>query len=136
MTTTPSCSPARRSPGKICSTRIPGSCARATPTGAGTSYFHAGPEGLPGNDDGGTLSAWYVFAALGLYPDCPGSGRFALARPSFERVAIELDPSFYAGEQLEIAASGAEQWTLDGEPLPGAAIDRARLTAGGRLETP
>jgi predicted alpha-1,2-mannosidase len=100
------------------------------------SYFDAGPEGLPGNDDGGTLSAWYVFAALGLYPDCPGTGRYALARPGFDRVGIALDPAFFEGEQFELAVTGAERWTLDGEPLPAATIDRAQLTAGGRLETP
>jgi predicted alpha-1,2-mannosidase len=113
-------------------THVPGEEQRSIAAVAqAMSYFDAGPEGLPGNDDGGTLSAWYVFAALGLYPDCPGTGRFALARPRFDRAAIVLEEG-----QFELAATGAETWLLDGEPLPTAAIDRAQLTAGGRLETP
>jgi predicted alpha-1,2-mannosidase len=100
------------------------------------SWFDATPAGLPGNDDGGTMSAWYVFAAMGLYPDCPGSERFSLARPAFDRVGIRLDASVFEGEYLEIATTDAEGWTLDGESLDGAAITRAQLRAGGRIETP
>ena len=35
-------------------------------------YFKNAPEGIPGNDDTGTMSAWAVFNMIGLYPDCPG----------------------------------------------------------------
>ena len=35
-------------------------------------YFGTGPDGLPGNDDAGTLSAWFVFSAMGFYPVTPG----------------------------------------------------------------
>jgi predicted alpha-1,2-mannosidase len=100
------------------------------------SHFDASPAGLPGNDDGGTMSAWYVFAAMGLYPDCPGSERFSLARPAFDRVGISLDASVFEGEYLELAVGSTDAWTLDGEPLEGAAITRTQLRAGGRIETP
>jgi len=36
------------------------------------TVYGVGPSGLPGNDDLGTLSAWYVFAAIGLFPQTPG----------------------------------------------------------------
>jgi len=48
------------------------------------------PDGYPGNDDLGTLSAWYVFAALGLYPELPGSGTLAISSPLFRRAEIRL----------------------------------------------
>ena len=35
-------------------------------------YFTTAPDGIPGNDDTGTMSAWAVFSMMGLYPDCPG----------------------------------------------------------------
>jgi putative alpha-1,2-mannosidase len=44
-----------------------------------TSYDQ-GPAGLPGNDDSGTMSAFYVFASLGLYP-VPGTDLYALGSP-------------------------------------------------------
>lgn len=46
------------------------------------------PDGLCGNEDCGQLSAWYIFAAMGYYPVCPGSGTYATCSPTFESVAI------------------------------------------------
>jgi predicted alpha-1,2-mannosidase len=46
-------------------------------------------DGLDGNDDGGTLSAWYVFSALGLYP-VAGSDRYELGAPLFEKAEVRL----------------------------------------------
>jgi len=52
--------------------------------------YDASPAGYPGNDDLGTLSAWYVFGALGLYPEVPGVGVLALGSPLFARTEIRL----------------------------------------------
>ena len=38
-------------------------------------YFKNAPDGIPGNDDTGTMSAWLVFNMMGFYPDCPGFRR-------------------------------------------------------------
>ncbi len=53
-------------------------------------YYGTGHDGLPGNDDTGTLSAWYVFSALGFYPDVPDAGDYALGTPLFERATLSL----------------------------------------------
>jgi len=45
-------------------------------------------EGLDGNDDGGTLSAWYLFQSIGLYP-VAGTSTYALSSPIFERTEID-----------------------------------------------
>ena len=47
------------------------------------------PDGLPGNDDTGTMSTWAVFSMMGLYPDCPGQPYYTLTTPRFDRVEIE-----------------------------------------------
>jgi predicted alpha-1,2-mannosidase len=52
--------------------------------------YRAGPDGYPGNDDLGTLSAWYVFSALGLYPEVPGVGVLATGSPLFGRAEVRL----------------------------------------------
>jgi len=52
--------------------------------------YDTSPSGYPGNDDLGTLSAWYVFGALGLYPEVPGVGVLAISSPLFGRAAIRL----------------------------------------------
>lgn len=51
------------------------------------------PGGIPGNDDLGTLSAWYVWAALGLYPAVPGVGGFTLSTPLFPRITPSSRPT-------------------------------------------
>jgi predicted alpha-1,2-mannosidase len=54
------------------------------------TLYDTSPDGYPGNDDLGTLSAWYVFGALGLYPEVPGVGVLAIGSPLFARAEIRL----------------------------------------------
>ena len=54
------------------------------------SLYSTRPGGWPGNDDLGTMSAWYVFGALGLYPEVPGVGLLAIASPMFGRASIAM----------------------------------------------
>jgi predicted alpha-1,2-mannosidase len=51
-------------------------------------HFTNTPNGIPGNDDTGTMSAWAVFSMIGLYPDCPGEPYYTLTTPVFDRVEI------------------------------------------------
>jgi predicted alpha-1,2-mannosidase len=64
--------------------------------------YSTSPAGYPGNDDLGTLSSWYVFSALGLYPAVPGVGMLALGSPLFARASIALPHR----RRLLIGASG------------------------------
>ncbi|MCS7479246.1 GH92 family glycosyl hydrolase [Umezawaea endophytica] len=50
--------------------------------------YKTGPAGLPGNDDLGTMSAWYVFAALGVYPQTPSRAELLLSSPVFPKTWI------------------------------------------------
>lgn len=53
-------------------------------------WFDDRPTGLSGDEDGGALCAWYVFAAMGFYPVNPASGEYALSSPIFKRISISL----------------------------------------------
>jgi len=60
------------------------------------------PGGLPGNDDLGQLSSWYVFAALGLYPASPGAPYLVLGSPLFPAATLHL-----SGRDVTITGAGA-----------------------------
>ena len=51
-------------------------------------HYKNAPDGIPGNDDTGTMSAWAVFSMMGFYPDCPGEPYYTLTTPVFDKVSI------------------------------------------------
>jgi predicted alpha-1,2-mannosidase len=55
------------------------------------NLYDTAPGGLPGNDDCGQMSAWYIFSALGFYPVCPGSNEYVLGSPSITEAALNLE---------------------------------------------
>ncbi|KRE48458.1 GH92 family glycosyl hydrolase [Paenibacillus sp. Soil724D2] len=67
--------------------------------------FHDGPAGLIGNNDLGAGSAWFVLAALGMYPSIPGIGGFSMNGPLFEETIINLG----ACKQIKIIGHGASE---------------------------
>ena len=73
-----------------------------------TQLFTNAPNGFPGNDDGGAISSWLVFADIGLYPDIPGVGGFVIGSPLFTSVTVNLA----GGHTIQINAPNA----ADGNP--------------------
>ena len=55
-----------------------------------STAYDGSAAGLPGNDDGGTLSAWYVWASIGLYPDA-GQRVVFIGSPLFNQTSITVD---------------------------------------------
>ena len=55
-----------------------------------TELFSNKPEAYPGNDDLGQMSSWYIFSALGMYPELPGSDVLVLGSPLFSKAVIHL----------------------------------------------
>jgi predicted alpha-1,2-mannosidase len=89
------------------------------------------PDGLAGNDDGGTLGAWYVLSALGVYP-IPGSDRWILGAPRFPSARVIVD-----GRELAITREGQGPGVLaielDGVAVSGPTIDHAALARAHTL---
>ncbi|MFN1835667.1 GH92 family glycosyl hydrolase [Balneola sp. MJW-20] len=48
-------------------------------------------DGLPGNDDAGQMSAWYLFSAIGFYPVAPGADWYAIGSPNIRSATINLE---------------------------------------------
>ena len=102
-------------------------------------HFRATPDGIPGNDDTGTMSAWAVFSMMGLYPDVPGVPEYALTAPTFDRITIRLDSSWYGSDRLIIegaprdAKSYVKGIRFNGKPLKRHRISHEILRQGGVL---
>ncbi len=92
------------------------------------------PEGVAGNDDGGTLGSWYVLAALGVYP-VAGSDRWILGTPRFSQARVRV-----GDHELVVTADGLSEKAiyvqsieLDGTPVEGAELTHAQLLAASTL---
>ncbi|MBL1084188.1 GH92 family glycosyl hydrolase [Streptomyces actinomycinicus] len=95
------------------------------------------PGGIPGNDDLGAMSAWYVFSALGMYPQVPSRSELVLASPLFERIEIDRPH----GNDISVHATGAaaDAPYVRSLEVDGRSSDRPWLPAsfvrdGGRLD--
>ena len=109
----------------------------ATVVRAAQALFTNAPGGVTGNDDLGTMSAWYLFSAVGLYPAVPGTGELLVHPPRFEVVEMDLG----GGKVLRIEAPGAdgggvqyvEGLALDGKPRDKVWVDWGQIKGGGTL---
>lgn len=111
-----------------------------------TWQFGTGPGGLPGNDDSGGLSSWYVWASLGLFP-VAGQNLFLINAPAFERAAINVGDAEFVVEtsghrETPIGVDGIDREppplyvqsaTLDGRPLLTTHLRATDVHRGGRL---
>lgn len=101
-----------------------------------TEYLNV-PGGLSGNDDAGQMSAWYMFAAMGFYPVCPGTPYYMIASPSFSRMTINLEN----GKKFTIIAQGASSENiyiqaakLNGKEYNKNYISHEDIMSGGTFE--
>ena len=101
-----------------------------------SKYFTNNPDGIPGNDDTGTMSTWAVMSMMGFYPDCPGEPFYTLTSPVFDRVEIDTP-----GKTLVIEADRTapgdifiQQMQLGGKPLKNYRISHDDLMKAGNLK--
>jgi predicted alpha-1,2-mannosidase len=97
--------------------------------------YATGRGGLPGNDDSGAMSSWYVWGAIGLYPNA-GQPYYYICSPLFRRSTIDLG----GGRTFIIEAPETSETNLyvQSATLNGRALDRAwlkheEIASGGRL---
>lgn len=102
------------------------------------TYFKNAPDGLPGNDDTGTMSTWIVYSMMGIYPVLPGDMNYAIASPVFDEVKIKLDHNFYPGSEIIIKNTGTsdkiKEIKFNGKKRKSFFINHADLVKGGVLE--
>lgn len=98
-------------------------------------------EGLVGNEDVGQMSAWYVLAASGLHPVCPGDTRYEITSPVFNAVKIGLDKKYGKAESFTVKTVNnnaqniyIQSAALNGKPYNKCFLSHEELMKGGTLE--
>lgn len=99
-------------------------------------FYFNGPEGLPGNEDMGQMSAWYVFNAMGFYPANPVNGAFVFGSPLFEKISFPVG----TGKEFVVTTENnskdniyIQSVELNGQPYTKAYITYQDIMSGGKL---
>lgn len=94
------------------------------------------PNGMPGNDDLGEMSSWYVWSAIGMYPEIPGRAELVLGSPLFSSISIHRP-----GRDIVIKAAGAstnapyiQSLKVNGETSSRTWLPESFVEHGGTLE--
>ena len=100
------------------------------------TQYNTSKKGLPGNDDSGSMAAWYAFHALGFYPNA-GQDVYLISSPLFPKAIIELEN----GKQVEIIAKNAsdkniyiQSCRLNGKPFNNGWFRHGDIADGARFE--
>ena len=101
------------------------------------TWFRDTTLGMPGDEDGGGMSAFVVFSMLGLYPVTPGVPIYDLTSPVFDKMTIRL----HNGRTIQIVCRDnsannkyIESIKLDGHRKSRVWLKHADLQSGARLE--
>ncbi|TPW71557.1 GH92 family glycosyl hydrolase [Schumannella sp. 10F1B-5-1] len=93
-------------------------------------------QGYAGDEDNGETSAWFIFSALGFYPEAVGSGEYVIGSPLFDKATVHLAN----GKDLVVNAPGnstknvfVQSASFDGQAIDSAVIPTTTLNQGGTL---
>lgn len=99
-------------------------------------WYDDDPMGICGDEDGGAMSAWFVFSAMGFYPVTPGVAAYEIGSPLFKQVTVSLAK----GKKLVVRAENVSQKnkyiqraTLNGKPLNRPWFEHSDIGNGGTL---
>ncbi len=100
-------------------------------------WYGDGPLGIPGDDDGGATSSWYVLSAVGFYPVCPGSPVYEIGSPIFDKSVIRLGN----GKEFTVIANHVsarnkyiQSAQLNGQTLTRPWFRHSEIAGGGTLQ--
>jgi predicted alpha-1,2-mannosidase len=97
--------------------------------------YHAGPNGLPGNDDSGAMSSWFAFGQIGIYPNA-GQDVYLIGSPAYPRTTLHLaGGKDFVIEAKDVSADNLYiiSAQLNGKPLNRSWLRHAEIVSGGKL---
>ena len=100
-----------------------------------TRYYNDTPTGVPGNDDSGSMAAWYCFHAMGFFPNA-GQDLYLISSPVFTKAVITMDN----GKTFTMTSNSSEKniyiksAKLNGTPINRSWFRHTEIMDGGILE--
>lgn len=89
------------------------------------------PDEFAGDEDTGSMAAWYLLSAAGFYPVCPGKPEYVLGAPFFDRMTLIVG----GGKKLVITRKGSSASVkLNGKPVQGVVVSHKAIVTGGTME--
>lgn len=99
-------------------------------------FYSNSPDGIPGNEDCGQLSAWYIFSSLGFYPVTPTSNQYIMGSPFFDKATLHSENGTVLTVQA-INNSKENQYIqsvrFNGDPYEHSFIHHQDISKGGSL---
>lgn len=86
------------------------------------TYYKNAPDGIPGNDDTGTMSAWVIYSMMGIYPITPAEPVYTFVVPTFNKIILHLNQDYYENPELIIVKDSISKGKLKIE------VDGAKFT--------
>ena len=99
-------------------------------------WYTAGLMGIPGDEDWGAMSSWYVFSAMGFYPVCPGNPIYNIGSPVFDETRISLEnEKIFTVRALQQSPRNKyiQSATLNGKTLNKPWFSHSDIVRGGTL---
>lgn len=100
-------------------------------------WFKDNIFGIPGDEDGGGMTAFVVLSSMGIYPVTPGIPMYNITSPVFEKVSVQLDN----GKKFTVLAEGASRTNkyiqrayINGEEIFTPFISHEQIMSGATLE--
>jgi len=100
-------------------------------------WFKDNIFGIPGDEDGGGMTAFVVFSSMGFYPVTPGKPEYTIGSPVFEKVTISLQNGkkfTMIAKNCSVVNKYIQSAKFDGEVLNKPSFTHDQLSAGGTLE--
>jgi predicted alpha-1,2-mannosidase len=99
-----------------------------------TEMYNTTPSGLPGNDDLGTMGAWYVLSSIGLYPVIPGTAGFSLNLPQFKKIKIDLPTNTLIIKKEDVELKTIKSVHLNDRKINRLWLELNKIDSGGVIQ--
>jgi predicted alpha-1,2-mannosidase len=91
------------------------------------------PETFPGDEDTGSMSAWFIFSALGFYPLCPGKPEYTVGESFFPSITVHLPEGKTLRIERALSNTGTSSVAFNGQRVTTSTLSHTALMGGGHL---